>query len=428
MTAAVFPLGAEEVLEGQGVNGDWQTAAPGVEYRITVPELPPPFATESAQNGSKIVARPPGAMPQVPEGFAIPEFASGFKNPRYLLTAPNGDIFVTESGSGEIRVLRDSDNDGKADVKEVFASGLDKPFGLAFYPPGPDPKYLYVANADSIGRFPPQNGDQKARSAKEMITSLSGGGQLTGGGHWARDIVFSKGGKKLFASVGSHSNVNDDAAEEGRACIFEMNPDGTEKRLYGTGIRNAVGIAIHPETGDLWASVNERDGLGDDLVPEYITRVQDGGFYGWPWYYLGNHPDPRRKDNPRPKLADKVIVPDVLVQAHSASLNLVFYDGAQFPKEYQGDAFAAFHGSWNRATRTGYKVVRVPLKNCVPSGVYQDFVTGFVTPDANVWGRPVDLTEAKDGSLLMSEDGYNTIWRISAKPAQLGAALKTLSE
>ncbi|MDD5201112.1 MAG: sorbosone dehydrogenase family protein [Terrimicrobiaceae bacterium] len=405
------------VLEGGGVNGDWKTCTPGVKHRITVRDLPPPFATRSSSNGAKITARPAGAMPQVPPGFEITEYATGLDNPRHLTTAPNGDIFVSESGPGEIHVLRDTNGDGKPDLNAVFASGLKQPFGLAFYPPGPDPKYVYVADTDGVVRFPYANADTKARGSAEPVTSLSAGGHLTGGGHWTRDITFSKDGKMLFVSIGSLSNTdeNNDPIEQARARIFVMNPDGSEKRTFASGIRNPVGIAIQPETGELWTSVNERDGLGDDLVPDYITSVRDGGFYGWPYYYIGAHPDPRHVKNPHPELAAKVIVPDVLVHAHSASLNMVFYEGTQFPAEYQGDAFAAFHGSWNRATRTGYKVVRVPLDHGRSNGVYEDFVTGFITPDGQVWGRPVGLTVARDGALLMSEDAHNTIWRIAAK-------------
>jgi glucose/arabinose dehydrogenase len=408
---------APAVLEGEGANGDWKAAAPGVRHHIDPKSLPAPFATESAKAQPKVIPRPEGAKLQVPDGFEVSEYVSGLQNPRYLLTAPNGDIFVVESGPGRIRVLRDTDGDGKPDKNEVFAKGLHQPFGIAFYPPGPDPQYLYVGNTDGVVRFPYKNGDLAASKDPEPITDLSSGGHLTGGGHWTRDIVFSKDGKKLYASIGSKSNVDEDNApvENERARIFEMNPDGSGKRVYASGIRNPVGLAIQPQTGALWTSVNERDGLGDDLVPDYITEVKDGGFYGWPWFYLGNNPDPRHKANPHSDLADRITVPDVLVQAHSASLKLVFYDGDQFPAEYKGDAFAAFHGSWNRSTRTGYEIIRVPLKDGKSTGVYEDFVTGFVTPDGDVWGRPVGLTVAKDGALLFSDDGGNAIWRVSAK-------------
>ena len=405
------------VLNGQGTAGDWQSDAPGVQHRITVSDLPPDYATPSADNTAKVVAPPTGAKPRVPQGFDVALFASGFANPRYLLTAPNGDILVTESSANTIRVLRDSDGDGHPEINKRFARDLRQPFGLAFYPPGPDPEFLYVANTDGIVRFPYRNGDLRARGKAERVADLSAGGRLTGGGHWTRDIVFSKDGSKLFASVGSKTNVDDETRvpeERHRARIFKFDPDGSNRKLYAWGIRNAVGIAIQPETGELWASVNERDGLGDDLVPDYITRVREGGFYGWPWYYIGNHQDPRHR-GARPDLAGKVIVPDVLVQAHSAPLKMIFYDAKQFPEAYRGDAFAAFHGSWNRAKRTGYKVVRVPLDRGKPTGAYEDFLTGFVTPEGNVWGRPVGLTVAKDGALLVSEDGNNSIWRVTYK-------------
>lgn len=404
-------------LFAQDRAGSWQDDAPGKRHKVDLSQLPTPYATESARNGPKIVDRPEGAVPQVPEGFVIEEYAKGFKNPRQLLAAPNGDIFVVESKTGEIHVLRDSDGDGKPDINEVFLSGSNKPFGIAFYPPGPHPTFLYIGNTDAIVRVPYENGILKAAGKPEEISSLSGGGQLTGGGHWTRDVVFSADGKKLYVSIGSRSNVDEknDPDEDHRARIFVMNPDGSEKKAFATGIRNPVGLAIHPETGDLWTSVNERDGLGDNLVPDYITRVTEDGFYGWPWFYLGDHPDPRHKKDPHMELADKVLVPDLPVQAHSASLNMLFYTGDQFPAAYRNDAFAAFHGSWNREMRTGYKVIRVPLKSGEPQGYYEDFVTGFVTPEGDVWGRPVGLAVAADGSLLMSEDGHNTIWRIRAK-------------
>ncbi len=413
LTGSCF--GQSRVLEGQGAAGDWESDAPGVEHRITLKDLPPSYATPSAFNSPRVVPPPKGAKPDVPKGFEVQLFATGFANPRYLRTAPNGDIFVTESSANTIRVVRDSDQDGRAEINEVFATGLKRPFGLAFYPPGPSPEFLYVANTNGIVRFPYRVGDLKARGRPVQVADLSSGGRLTGGGHWTRDIVFSSDGRKLFASIGSKTNVDDETTEpeeRERARIFHFNPDGSDRKVYAWGLRNAVGIAIHPETGELWASVNERDGLGDDLVPDYVTRVRQGGFYGWPWYYLGKHQDPRHP-GARPDLADKVLLPDVLVQAHSAPLNIVFYDGEQFPETYRGDAFVALHGSWNRAKRTGYKVIRVPLDNGKPRGVYEDFLTGFVTPEGNVWGRPVGLTVAKDGSLLVSEDGNNSIWRIT---------------
>jgi glucose/arabinose dehydrogenase len=275
---------------------------------------------------------------------------------------------------------------------------------------------LYVANTDGVIRFPYRNGDLKTRGrAEQLAAHLSGGAaRLVSGGHWTRDIVFSSDGEKMYVSIGSRSNDSDNAAEADRARIFEFNPDGTGQKVYAWGIRNAVGIAFRPGTNELWMSTNERDDIGDDLPPDYISSVRPGGFYGWPWFYIGNHQDPRHKGK-HPELASKVIVPDVLVQAHSASLNLCFYNGDQFPPEYKGDIFAAFHGSWNRVKRTGYKVVRVPFDDATgkPLGSYEDFVTGFVTPEGKVWARPVGITVAKDGSLLISEDGNGTIWRVS---------------
>jgi glucose/arabinose dehydrogenase len=397
-------------------NVDWKADAPGVRHKFSVADLAAPYASESVDNGPREVRPPEGAQPKVPPGFKIERYASGFSYPRYLLTAPNGDIFVTESRENSVKVLRDTNADGRPDLTETFASSeMNRPFGIAFYPPGPDPQFLYVANTNGVIRFPYRNGDTKARGPAEKLgAALSSGGLLRGGGHWTRDIAFSPDGKKMYVSIGSRSNVSDDASEADRARIFEFNPDGSGQSVFAWGIRNAVGIKFRPGTNELWMSTNERDELGDDLVPDYISRVERGGFYGWPWFYIGNHQDPRHKAK-HPELASKVIVPDVPVQSHSATLNLCFYEGAQFPTEYKGDLFAAFHGSWNRARRTGYKIVRVPIDKATGKarGDYEDFVTGFVTPDGDVWGRPVGITVAKDGSLLFSEDANNTIWRVS---------------
>lgn len=401
-----------KLLAGKAAMGDWTSDTPGTRRKITVDDLPPPSTSSPAYNPPRVVPRPAGAELKVPAGFKIDIYASGFRDPRFLLIAPNGDIFVTESRANQIKVIRGA----KAETTQLFAdAGLNKPFGIAFYPPGPDPKFLYVANTDGVIRFPYQNGDLKARGPAEKLgPHLSSGGLLRGGGHWTRDLVFSPDGKKMYVSVGSRSNNSDDAAEADRARIFEFNSDGSGQNVYAWGIRNAVGIAFRPGSNELWMSTNERDELGDDLVPDYISSVRPGGFYGWPWFYIGNHVDPDHKGK-HVDLAGKVIVPDVLVQAHSATLNLCFYTGDQFPAEYKGDIFAAFHGSWNRTKRTGYKIVRVPFDhaNGKALGEYEDFVTGFVTAEGNVWGRPVGITVAKDGSLLFSEDGNGTIWRVS---------------
>jgi glucose/arabinose dehydrogenase len=405
------------LLSGTAAMGDWTRDAPGVRRKITVKDLPPPSSNVLAVNRARVVERPGGAQPQVPPGFKIELYADGFRDPRYLLTAPNGDIFVAESRANQIKVLRDTKGTGKPDVTEIFAQrDLNEPFGMAFYPPGNDPQFLYVANTDGVIRFPYRTGDLEARGAAERLGAHLPGGaaHLQGGGHWTRDIAFSPDGKKMYVSIGSRSNVSDDAREADRARIFEFNPDGSGRKVYAWGIRNAVGIKFRPGSDELWMSTNERDDIGEDLPPDYISSVRPGGFYGWPWYYIGNHQDPRHKGK-HPELADKVIVPDVLVEAHSASLNLCFYTGDQFPDEYKGDIFAAFHGSWNRKKRTGYKIVRVPFDHSSGKalGEYEDFVTGFVTPDGKVWGRPVGITVAKDGSLLFSEDGNGTIWRVS---------------
>lgn len=402
-------------LAGKAALGDWTTDAPGVRRKITLADVAVPYDTPSSQNHPKLVKQPEGAWPKAPEGFEVTKFATGLGQPRVIVRAPNGDLFVAESGPGRVRVLRDADGDGKPEAQETFATGLSRPFGIAFYPLGPDPKYVYVANTDSVVRFPYQSGDLKATGEAEKIIAdiPSGNEAVGGGGHWTRDLQFSADGKTLFVSVGSRSNVTDDASEKRRADILAFDPDGKNERTYAWGIRNPVGLAIDPATGKLWTSVNERDGLGDDLVPDYITHVEEGGFYGWPWYYLtGANQDPRHAGK-HPELKDKVITPDVLLQSHSASLDLTFYDGEAFPEAYRGDVFAAEHGSWNRSRRTGYKVIRVPIEDGKATGEYEDFLVGFVTPDGNVWGRPVGVATARDGSLMVTDDASGTVWRIA---------------
>jgi len=404
--------GGSSVLRGSAAMGDWTTDKPGVRRLITVNDLPGPFASESVDNGPELIPRPQGASPQALAGFTVEQIASGLTNPRVVVAAPNGDLFVAESQANRIRVLRGLNAERKAETVHIFATGLRQPFGIAFYPRGPNPNYVYIANTDSVVRFPYKNGDLEASGKAEVIVpDLPGGGRLRGGGHWTRDIVFSKNGKKMYVSVGSHSNNDDDKAEFHRADVLEYNPDGGGFRIYASGLRNAVGIAINPQTGELWGSVNERDGLGDNLPPDYVTRIKDGGFYGWPWYYIGGHQDPAHKGE-HPELRNKVTVPDVLLQAHSASLAMTFYTGDQFPREYQGDAFAAEHGSWNRSKRTGYKIIRILLKDGKPTGEYEDFVIGFVSP-SGVWGRPVGVTVAKDGALIFTDDASDSVWRVS---------------
>jgi len=415
-------------LQGQDAFGDWRTNKPAVVREITPKDLPKPGATPSAGNPPRIAPRPAGALPQVPDGFAVALFAEGLSGPRTLRAAPNGDIFVAETSAGRIRVLRAVDGAAKPSLSEVYASGLNKPFGIAFFPTSGEPKWVYVANTDSVVRFAYRTGDSKAEAAPETIVASLPHSY----GHSTRDIGFSRDDKRMFVSVGSQSNVAEgerpgDAAaiaqaalgasfgaETDRAAVLAFDPDGKHKTVFATGIRNCVGLAVHPSSGDVWCSTNERDGLGDNLVPDYVTRVREGAFYGWPWYYLGDNEDPRHA-GARPDLKGKVTVPDVLIQAHSASLGLVFYSGAMFGAEYNGDGFAAEHGSWNRSSRTGYKVIRIRLKDGVPTGAYEDFVTGFVVDDKGVWGRPVGVAVAHDGALLVSEDGSGTIWRVSRK-------------
>jgi glucose/arabinose dehydrogenase len=415
---------------------DWHADAPDLRHHITVADLPPPYATPAVANPPEVVARPADARLQAPRGFAVERYGGDFEDPRALRTAPNGDLFIAESLAGRIRVLRAANGARAPSEDRVYASGLERPFGIAFYPLGPNPRWLYVAENDRVVRFAYRDGDLEARAGPQVIVA-----KLTQstGGHWTRDVAFSRNGAHLYVSVGSASNDAEDmprksiaavrrwqaerslgaawGEETDRADVLVFDPAGRRRRsIFAAGIRNCVGLAVNPLTGDLWCATNERDGLGDDLPPDYVTRVRDDAFYGWPWYYLGSHEDPRHHGE-RPDLNDKVTVPDVLVQAHSAPLEITFYTAsagpAAFPREYDGDAFVALHGSWNRSRRTGYKVVRVRLRNGVATGEYDDFLTGFVVNGAEVWGRPVGVAELHDGSLIVSEDGNGTLWRIA---------------
>jgi glucose/arabinose dehydrogenase len=411
--------------------GDWHPDRPGLRHHITLADLPAPYATTSASNPPRIVPRPANVHPQVPAGFTVDLFAQGLSAPRIIRSAPNGDLFVAETAAGRVRVLR-PDAQGKiANRNEIYADALHGPFGIAFYPAGSAPQWVYVAENNRIIRFAYNSGDLKARSAPQVIVA-----QLSpaSGGHVTRDIAFSNDGSRMFVAVGSASNdaqymprKNQDdiraweaerglgaawGFEENRAAVLVFTPDGGGGRLFATGIRNCVGLAVHPQTGEVYCSTNERDGLGDNLVPDFLTRVREGAFYGWPWRYMSNHEDPRwigaRRD-----LAGKVSDPDVLFQPHSAPLGMTFYTGSTFPAAYHGSAFAAFHGSWNRSARTGYKVVRILLRDGMPTGDYEDFLTGFVVDDAHVWGRPVGVATGSLGGLFVSEDANGTIWRIS---------------
>jgi glucose/arabinose dehydrogenase len=410
---------AETVRTGPAAYGDWRTDAPGVRRLITPADLPPPFATLSAGNPSRRAARAPLEVPKAPEGFSVDLFAEGLSVPRVVRTAPNGDIFVAENEAGRVRVFRPDGASATPTRGAVFAEGLERPFGIAFTP-STDPHWVYVATPGSVVRYPYRSGDIKASGPAEIIAELP-----SGGSHSTRDLAFSPDGGRLFVSVGSATNVDQGVrpdltaqpigasggVEQDRADVLAFDPDGGHRRVVATGIRNCSGLTVQPATGALWCAVNERDGLGDDLPPDYATRVVDGAFYGWPWYYIGAHEDPRHKGE-RPELAGRVTTPDVLFQPHSAPLGITFYEGDAFPAEYKGDAFVAFHGSWNRAKRTGYKVVRLLMKDGKPTGVYEDFLVGFVANDESVWGRPVDVAVTKDGALLVTDDGGGAIWRV----------------
>jgi glucose/arabinose dehydrogenase len=427
---AAIPLGARAgagLLEGTVAFGDWHADHPGTRRIIRPQDLPAPNTAASTANSVRVVRRNDDQKPIVPNGFEVNLFASGLSGPRLIRVAPNGDVFAAESSAGRIRVLR-ADGNGRAQAS-VFAFGLDGPFGIAFYPPGPDPQWVYVGNTDSVVRFAYRNGDLSAREPAEMVVP-----HLPVGGHRTRDVQFSPDGKTMYVSVGSGSNVAEGMSkldptalqawqtghplgatwgyEAERADVLAFDPDGNNRRIFATGIRNCVGMAVEASSGTVWCSTNERDGLGDNVPPDYITRVREGAFYGWPWYYIGANQDPRHRGE-RPDLKDKITIPDVLLQAHSASLGMTFYDATQFPADYRGNIFAAEHGSWNRAKRTGYKIIRVIVKDGVPTGEYEDFATGFVIDDAQVWGRPVGVAVDKDGALLVSEDASGTIWRIT---------------
>jgi glucose/arabinose dehydrogenase len=403
----------------------------------TIPQnktLPPP--SESVKNFSKVKGWDDGRMPQAPPGFEVTLYKDGFSNPRWLYQLPNGDILVAESNTikntlmqagavvlgaakaenmktsaNRISILRDADKDGKPEIKEIFMENLNQPFGMLLLN-----GWLYVGNTDGLIRVPYKEGDMRASGPAETIVKLPAEGRNQ---HWTRNIVANADGSKIYIAVGSNDNIgaNGKDVPARRACILEINPDGTGERVYGSGLRNPVGMAWAPGTKTLWTAVNERDELGDELVPDYLTSVKPGGFYGWPWSYYGQNEDPRMEVK-RPDLVKKAIVPDVQLGSHTASLGLVFYNGARFPSKYKGGAFITQHGSWNRKVLSGYKVVYVPFKGGKPSGAPEDFLTGFKpseTEEENVYGRPVGILELQDGSLLITDDVNDRIWRVAAR-------------
>ncbi|MCD9575169.1 PQQ-dependent sugar dehydrogenase [Flavobacterium soyae] len=375
--------------------------------------LPSPYATESKTNNSKVIGWPDGITPKAPEGFTVAKFADGFENPRWTYIAPNQDIFVVESGTrtskNQITVLRDKDKDGKFETRQVFITGLNRPLGMLVLK-----DFFYIANTNGLYRYPYKNSSLKLETKGEKILDLPAGGYNN---HWTRNLLASPDGSKIYVSVGSGSNNAEHGIDKEvrRAGILEINPDGTGEKIYASGLRNPVGMDWNPVNKELWTAVNERDDLGDDLVPDYITSVKKDGFYGWPYSYFGSIPDPRMKGE-RKDLVEKTVIPDVPVGAHTASLGLAFYTKDAFPARYKNGAFVGQHGSWNRAKISGYKVVFVPFANGKPSGKPEDFLTGFISNEAKaeVYGRPTAVTVTNDGSLLVNDDSSNTIWKVSA--------------
>lgn len=369
-------------------------------------KLPPPYHSPSAMNPPRVISRPDGAELRLPAGFDIAVYAEGFERPRFMLLGPSGEVLLSDSANnGSVYVLVDRDMDFKAEIRKKLVGGLDRPYGLAFWK-----EYLYIAETTSLNRYKYDPKTMTVGPAEEIVPMRE-----FGSGHWTRTVLFDRKGEKMYLAIGSRSNVSPGEPAM-RAAINRFNPDGSGHEIFASGTRNPIGLRWYPGTDVLWAAVQERDGLGDDLVPDYFTRIQPGGFYGWPYAYIGPNEDPRNKGL-RPDLVAKTIVPDVLLEAHVAVLDFIFYTGKQFPERYRGGAFLAFHGSWNRSRRVGYSVAFVPFRNGRPSGPVEDFLTGWMlAPERReVWGRPVGLLELPDGSLLVSEDGGNKIWRVCYK-------------
>ncbi len=375
--------------------------------------LPPPYQTESVTKRNGMRDWPEGETPKAPQGFTVTKFAGDLKNPRYAYLAPNNDLFVVESNTfmsaNRVTVFRDKDKDGTYETREIFKDGLNKPFGMLALN-----NYFYIANTDGLYRFPYKEGDLKLSGEGEKIVELPAGGYNN---HWTRNLIANQDGSKIYISVGSASNNAEHGmeVEKRRANILEINPDGTGERIYASGLRNPVGMDWNPANGELWTAVNERDDLGDGLVPDYVTSVKQGGFYGWPYSYFGQIEDPRMKGKAK-ELVAKAIVPDVPVGNHTASLGMAFYDKTSFPEKYRNGIFVGQHGSWNKSELSGYKVVFIPFKNGKPSAKTEDFLTGFIGDEkkAQVYGRPVGVTVLNDGSLLVCDDSGNAIWQVKA--------------
>ncbi len=424
-----------DVRTGTAALADWKSDAPGVGRHIRPSDLPAPVTGADPEKsiGSNVTIVPPpqAALPQVPQGFAVHVFATGFKQPRTLRVAPNGDIFLAESGTGRVIVFRESADAAMPAQVEVFAANLDRPYGIAFVPPA-DPRHVYVAASNQVVRYPYRSGDMKATGPAEVIVA-----NIPTKRHWTRDLAVSRDGQRLFLAVGSSSNLGVASMtdmtpeqirqheathgrgaawgeEENRAVVRVFDPEGKSMRNYATGLRNCSGLAMQPGTDNLWCVVNERDHLGPLVTPDYMTRVQEGSFHGWPWYYLGDWEDPALRGK-RPDLKGQAQVPDVLIQAHSSALNLAFYDRDAFPAEYRGDAFVTLHGSHSRPDRTGYKVIRVRMKDGKPTGVYEDFMTGFLLNNDSAWGRPAGVAVTRNGALLVSDDANGIIYRVIRK-------------
>ena len=379
---------------------------PGRIIHIRVQDLSAPYATPSVANSPDRIPRPEGSTLRVPKGFSVNIFAENLSHARWMTVAANGDVFLAESSAGKITLLRDGDGDGRAELVTTFAKGFSEPHGLALAR-----GYLYIADTRRVWRIPYRPGQRRAQGGAEPVTPRGALG--SGGGHWTRNIAFSPEGELFYVAIGSASNIAEEP--EVRASVQEFAADGSGQRTFASGLRNPVGIAFYPGTNDLYVVVNERDGLGDELVPDYLTRVRRGGFYGWPYSYVGSHPQPGYAHR-RPELVKRAIVPDVLFRSHSAPLGLVFYDAERFPREYKGDAFVALHGSWNADVPRGYTVVRVPFAGGRPKGHYEIFASGFWAKGegtAAVWGRPAGLAVAIDGSLLVADDVGDVVWRIS---------------